>query len=73
MLRSIKALIIHYDNTSSLSQLFGHTEAELYFVQYHDEFEWYYYWFCASIGLAFESRTEDLYEAVFYRKARLER
>ena len=51
----------------------GSTEAGFYFQQYHGEPEWYYHHFCPSMGLTFETRADDLYEAVFCRKAGLER
>ena len=51
----------------------GSTEAGPYFVEYHGDSEWSYHQFCPSIGLTFEPRTEDLYEAVFCKKDGLER
>ena len=51
----------------------GSTEAGPYFVEYHGDSEWNYHHFCPSIGLTFELRTEDLYEAVFCKKDGLER
>ena len=51
----------------------GSTEAGPYYVRIHDEPEWNYHRFCPSIGLDFEHRTKELYEAVFHREAGLER
>ena len=51
----------------------GSTEAGPYYVKTHNDPEWEYHNFCPSIGLEFEPRTKDLYEAVFYRKPGLER
>ena len=52
----------------------GSTEAGPYYVKFHGgERDWNYHQFCPSIGLTMEPRTEDLYEAVFYRKQALER
>ncbi|KAK3172368.1 hypothetical protein OEA41_005689 [Lepraria neglecta] len=51
----------------------GSTEAGPYYVRIHDEPEWNYHRFCPSIGLDFEHRTKELYEAVFRRKGGLER
>ncbi len=51
----------------------GSTEAGPYYVKIHSDPEWQYHSFCPSIGLEFEPRTKDLYEAVFCRKPGLER
>ena len=51
----------------------GSTEAGPYFVKFHGDSDWDYHSFCPSIGLAFERRTEDLYEAVFHRREGLAR
>ena len=51
----------------------GSTETGPYFVKIHGNSEWNYHHFCPSIGLTFEPRSHDLYEAVFCRKDGLER
>lgn len=51
----------------------GSTEAGPYYVKCHGEPEWNYHEFCPSIGLEFEPRTKDTFEAVFHRKQGLER
>ena len=51
----------------------GSTEAGPYFASVHDGSDWNYHKFCPSIGLDFEYRTNDMYEAVFHRKEGLER
>lgn len=63
------ALCQHVKLVSAL----GSTESGPYFVRIHDKDEWQYHDFCPSIGLEFESRTDQLYEAVFRKQSGLER
>lgn len=51
----------------------GSTESGPYFVKVPKREDWQYHHFYPSIGLGFEPRTDQLYEAVFRRTPGLER
>lgn len=57
----------------SVKPAMGSTEARAYFIRIQDQDDWEYYSFRPGMGLELQRVASDLYEAVFVRKAELER